>query len=968
MTLVIAPAGMGKTTALAQAVEAQRGSPSLIDFWLTCLPDDAASSSLVEGLCRTMGIPPPVDPNASIDVLVDGIWHRSPAEVSLVLDDVHEIPDGSPGAELLSRLVAALPRNGHIVLAGRRSPPIAVARLELQGDVVRLGETDLLFTDDEREAFATQRGVPSERLGDCGGWPALCELATTAAPHVKASYLWEEVLSRLTARRRHDLALLVHIGPFDESLATAVLEREVAVTELTADLPLVAATCAGDWQIHPLWRAHLADAVDRDEIAQVRRRAGIWLAQAGDLAAAMRLLSAAEAWDDLKSVVTDALGTAHPPVPSDVVASWLAQLPEHLTHGPLGRLLHAVVNVQQAPHQAILDLNRAAEDYREQGDVDGELACIAQLGLVAWWAEDPSLMGHLVLRIFEMEAAGYANALPMACLGRALVADLAADSHRVLDELSRIPPGRLRGSWQSLVEWLRAMALLHLGRPAESREAAERGCATASPLLAPVIESTRLQALWYLGDMQPVLEGLPRLADRAAAAGMRDNAALMAAGAAMAHAAVGASDRASRYLEVARSSAATPDTPLVDAYLTVAGATTSIAQGDESAARRLLNDYIDRSPALDTGVAASLHRRSLALWFVLAPSTRRLWDEADLAPCYARARQLARTIVARRAGPLSRRDLPELEDLRTVRALLPTAWTVELALAYAAASRREGWALLEATWPQSQAEVRRHAEASVSPLGKAARTALSRLPVPPRHRLELCLLGPAMVLRRDGRLVDAPEWRRERVRSLLAYLALNRPASRERVALELWPELDAEAQSRNLRITLSHLLRALEPERADRDASFMVRAHGSALVLHESEWLDVDVWRFDGLWREATAADREGHASVALGAMLEAVGLWRRHPSEIALNEWALPPVEERRVQLVTMAARAGQLLLAQGELDEARRVAEIALHNDPWCERAHDVVVATHEAAGRHHAARSARRRLEETRRELLA
>jgi len=518
------------------------------------------------------------------------------------------------------------------------------------------------------------------------------------------------------------------------------------------------------------------------------------------------------------------------------------------------------------------------------------------------------------------------------------------------------------------VEWLRAMALLHLGRPAESREAAERGCATASPLLAPVIESTRLQALWYLGDIQPVLEGLPRLADRAAAAGMRDNAALMAAGAAMAHAAVGASDRASRYLEVARSSAATPDTPLVDAYLTVAGATTSIAQGDESAARRLLNDYIDRSPALDTGVAASLHRRSLALWFVLAPSTRRLWDEADLAPCYARARQLARTIVARRAGPLSRRDLPELEDLRTVRALLPTAWTVELALAYAAASRREGWALLEATWPQSQAEVRRHAEASVSPLGKAARTALSRLPVPPRHRLELCLLGPAMVLRRDGRLVDAPEWRRERVRSLLAYLALNRSASRERVALELWPELDAEAQSRNLRITLSHLLRALEPERAERDASFMVRTHGSALVLYESEWLDVDVWRFDGLWREATAADREGHASVALGAMLEAVGLWRRHPSEIALNEWALAPVEERRVELVTMAARAGQLLLAQGELDEARRVAEVALHNDPWCERAHDVVVATHEAAGRHHAARSARRRLEEARRELLA
>jgi LuxR family transcriptional regulator, maltose regulon positive regulatory protein len=966
LTVVIAPAGMGKTTLLAQVVEAQRGSETHVDFWLTCCPDDAAQSSLAEGLCRTMGIAPPMTLDESIDALVDGMWHRSPAEVSLVLDDVHEIPEGSSGAELLSKLIVALPRNGHLVVAGRSAPPVAMSRLDVQGEVVRVGEPDLLFTDDERRAFAAQRGVPADRLVECGGWPALSELAVTAAPQVEAAYLWEEVLNRLPAQRRHDLALLAHIGPFDESLASAALEREVKVAGLMADLPLVAATSTGGWQIHGLWRSHLANAVDREEIAGARRRVGLSLASSGDMATAIRQLARAEAWDDLTTVVTDALGAAHPLVAGDVVASWLGQLPEHLGHSPLARLLRAVANVQRDPRASIHDLQTAAEAFREEGYRDGELACLAQLAQLAWWAEDPSLMGSLTLRLFEMEASGYEKAFPLACVGRALVADLMADSQRVLDELSRIPLGSLHGTWQSLVEWLRSMALHNLGRIGESLEAAARACSTAGPLLAPVIESTRLQALWYLGDTQPALEGLPRLADWAAGAGMRDNAALIAAGAAMAHAAVGGTREALRYLELARRSVATPDAPLVDVYLTVAGAATAIAQGDEAAAARLLNDYLHRSPVLDAGVAASAQRRSLTLWYVLVPTTRNVWEGAELGPCYALARDLGRVLVAVREETLSKAQLPALDEPRMVWALLPAPWAIELALAYSAASRPEGWPLLEAMWPQAQTAVRRHAEVSGGSIGKAARAALGRLPVPPAARLELKLLGSTMELRREGDLLDAPEWRRERVRSLLAYLALYRPSNRERVALELWPKLDAEAQLRNLRVTLSHLLRALEPERAERDASFLVRSHGSGLLLHENEWLEVDLWRFDEVWALAMAADREARPPAALDAMLEAVRLWRGYPSELALNDWALPAVEERRLRLVSMACRAGELLLAHGEHDEARQLAETALDSDPWCERAHHVVIAAHEAAGQHRAARSARHRYDDVRREL--
>jgi DNA-binding SARP family transcriptional activator len=251
--------------------------------------------------------------------------------------------------------------------------------------------------------------------------------------------------------------------------------------------------------------------------------------------------------------------------------------------------------------------------------------------------------------------------------------------------------------------------------------------------------------------------------------------------------------------------------------------------------------------------------------------------------------------------------------------------------------------------------VRGLAEDRRSPLARPARAALARLPVPPTGRLHLALLGP-VELHRDGVPVDVPAWRRHRVRSLLAHLALHRPVDRERLGDDLWPELDAEAQSRNLRVTLSHLLRVLEPDRGERDASFLVRPHGgNGLLLQGGEWLDVDVWRFDALWAQASDADRAGVPSRALDAMRRAVDLWRGDPAELAQQDWARADVEERRLRLVQMAARAGELLLARDDPDEARRMGQAALGGDPWYERAHHVVVAAHLAAGQHRAARDA-------------
>jgi LuxR family maltose regulon positive regulatory protein len=526
-----------------------------------------------------------------------------------------------------------------------------------------------------------------------------------------------------------------------------------------------------------------------------------------------------------------------------------------------------------------------------------------------------------------------------------------ADAEAVLAELDRIPAGSLDDTWQSVADWLRATSLSHLGRPAEALNVVNTAAGYASPLYAALVESAGLQARWLLGNIDDVLDELPSFTTRTAATGLTDFHAVMATTSSMVSAMVGRVDDAERYLDEARRTVK-PQFPLIDVGLVIAEATLAVVSGDERRASRLLDEYIERSAPLGMGLPAFLQRCSLPLWYVLVPDSRRVWDDASLGPTFERARSLAQDLGAARATGRLPAGSPPLPPPGVTRALLALPWATELALAHIAARREAGWTLLDALWPQAQPEVRRHAADPKRPLGRAARLALGRLPVPPTSRLELALLG-SVELRRDGALVDAPEWRRERVRSLLAHLVLHRQVSRERLAADLWPELDSDAQSRNLRVNLVHLLRVLEPGRAERDASFYVRAHGGVLKLHQSEWLDTDLWRFDELCRRGIEADGEGVPSVALDAMLAAVALWRGDPGELANEDWALPAVEERSRRVVGLAARAGELVLARGEPDTARRLGELALGIDPWFEDAHRVVISAYVAVDDRHGAR---------------
>jgi DNA-binding SARP family transcriptional activator len=504
-----------------------------------------------------------------------------------------------------------------------------------------------------------------------------------------------------------------------------------------------------------------------------------------------------------------------------------------------------------------------------------------------------------------------------------------------------------------VVSWLRSTTFMHLGDARASLEAAEHALAHAGPLHAPLAEGARLQALWFQGRGDVVVAELPALVERMRQAGYRNYTSLAAAQCCLVHALFGQAERAAEHLAQARAAVASPDAPLVDTDLAIAQAALAVAGGDDAAASAVLTAYLARQP-LGEGHSAAPQQRSLALFYVLVAATRAAWDRAEPGPAFVVARDLARALVAVREGGRLPPDTSLLPDATIVRAHLPLRWAAELGVAAVAAGRDDGWQLLDGMWPAGRPHVADLARHATGPRCKAARAVVGRLPVPPTGQLELRLLGP-VELQLDGTPIRAADWRRERVRSLLAYLALTGTVSRGQLADELWPALDPEAQSRNLGVTLTYLLRVLEPDRAQREASFFVRQEGGNLSLHPGESLAVDVWAFDALCEQARDAERRGSPSAALDHALSAVDLWRGEPTQLVSEPWAVPLVEQRRLRLAAVSTRAGELLLAHGDAERAHALADRALAIDPWLESAHRLVVAAHRATGDDLAARRA-------------
>lgn len=284
------------------------------------------------------------------------------------------------------------------------------------------------------------------------------------------------------------------------------------------------------------------------------------------------------------------------------------------------------------------------------------------------------------------------------------------------------------------------------------------------------------------------------------------------------------------------------------------------------------------------------------------------------------------------------------------------AWAVGRPEASAAAT----W-LARVIGEPARAMFREMTEHQMPVVAAAAREIVAGIPIPPRHRLEISVLGPVAVTI-DGHPVFDSNLRRERLRSLLGFLTLRRRATRDVVMTALWPESDEAAARRNLRSTLNLLHGVLEPDRTAGEAPYFVRSDGPSLELCVGDHLSIDSWRFEELMDEARRHELDGVPVSAAGTLEVACELYRgEFLADTTSGEWSARERDRLRAMFVQGSSRLAELLLAFGRFDAAIAMAGRTLDVEPWSEAGHRALIAAHLERGDRPAARRALERCHE-------
>jgi LuxR family transcriptional regulator, maltose regulon positive regulatory protein len=311
---VVAPAGYGKSTLLAQwarqdsrafawvcADEADNDPKVLLSYVAQALDAVQPVGGPVFGALAS----PASSVSGSVVPRLGSAFASMTVPVVLVLDDVHLLRNAECRAAL-SVLADHVPDGSRLVLAGRDQPPLRVARLRAEGRITEIGPAELALTRGEAAELLRATGVMLDEAEVAGlylrteGWPAGLYLAALAiraggslpgaemsfdgADRFIAEYVESELLARISARDREFLTRTAVLERMCGPLCEAVLGRPGAAADLAglagSNLLLVPLDRRGAWyRYHHLFRDMLRAELERTEpslVPVLRRRAATW--------------------------------------------------------------------------------------------------------------------------------------------------------------------------------------------------------------------------------------------------------------------------------------------------------------------------------------------------------------------------------------------------------------------------------------------------------------------------------------------------------------------------------------------------------------------------------------------------------------------------------------------------------------------------------------------------------------------
>jgi len=359
VTLVSAPAGFGKTSAVVAALrtavpESARAVPVA---WVALDERDddpqrffrllGAALQRATGhggaLQRALAGPQPPPPRTLLTPLLNALAEVD-ARALVCLDDVHLVTDPRI-FEDLAFLVEQAPPGLRLLLVTRADPPLPLHRWRARGQLLELRADDLrLHANETAELLAVELGrPPGEATAEAvqratEGWAVGVRLASlalqgAAEPDERGlvarlalgegfalEYLAEEVLARLPAPLAAFLLDTATLGVFTAELADAVrptTDARERIAEARARGLFIQSAPAppgvppghGWWRYHRLFRALLQGhgrAAEPGRERELQRRAATWFAAHGATEAALAFALDAEDGEHAARLLDDA--------------------------------------------------------------------------------------------------------------------------------------------------------------------------------------------------------------------------------------------------------------------------------------------------------------------------------------------------------------------------------------------------------------------------------------------------------------------------------------------------------------------------------------------------------------------------------------------------------------------------------------------------------------------------------------
>jgi len=369
LVVVSAPAGFGKTTAVAAWLEqapkqnsvawvsleeSDRESSPFWTYVMTAL--QAAFPSVGDGALEALQLAhQPVEPVlASVLNTFGDLDH----ELFLVLDDYHLV-DGPAIADGMSFLLEHLPPRVHVVLITRADPALPMARLRARGELVEIRAADLRFTPEEVSTYFSLTDGPELDDSEVAalasrteGWIAALQLAALSLQDRRdtasfiagfsgdnryiVDYLVEEVLAHQPDEVRDFLLQTSILDRLTGELCDSVTGQSGGKAMLEAvsraNLFLVSLDDTRTWyRYHHLFADMLQARLYEerpDVLSELHGRASRWYEQAGEPVSAVRHALAAGDLDRAADLMEPALPRMLRERQEATIRGWMHHIPE----------------------------------------------------------------------------------------------------------------------------------------------------------------------------------------------------------------------------------------------------------------------------------------------------------------------------------------------------------------------------------------------------------------------------------------------------------------------------------------------------------------------------------------------------------------------------------------------------------------------------------------------------------------